>query len=190
LPIVEFDIGCACAHDGGDADAGLHQVVQGKPSARLVDEDGEQIIDCLKHIKRRNLPPPPTSYFLCTLSRFLTLSRVVQALTLMKARTNKRVVVPQGAHVAELEENNTKLLVELEQTHLVLAEAEAAHNSLSANPGKFQEECASLCTAINTLGREKVEVVAAREAEITTVCKKIKTIMLVTARSFTSVGST
>jgi hypothetical protein len=82
------------------------------------------------------------------------------------------------------------LLVELEQTHLVLAEAEAAHNSLSANPGKFQEECASLCTAINTLGREKVEVVAAREAEITSVCKKIKTIMLVTARSFTSVGST
>jgi hypothetical protein len=70
LPIVEFDIGCACAHDGGDADAGLHQVVQGKPSARLVDEDGEQIIDCLKHIKRRNLPPPHLLFSLYTITLF------------------------------------------------------------------------------------------------------------------------
>jgi hypothetical protein len=32
----------------------------------------------------------------------------------------------QGAHMAELEENNTKLLVELKQTHLALAEADVA----------------------------------------------------------------
>jgi hypothetical protein len=50
----------------------------------------------------------------------------VQALALTKARTSWWVMeATQGAHVAELEEKNTKLLAELEQTPLALAEVEA-----------------------------------------------------------------
>jgi hypothetical protein len=51
----------------------------------------------------------------------------VQALALSKAHVNKWAVeAAQGARMAELEQNNTKMLAELEQTCLVLVEAEAA----------------------------------------------------------------
>jgi hypothetical protein len=71
----------------------------------------------------------------------------------------------QGARVAELEENNAKLLAELEQTRLALAEADAIRNSLSVNHEKLEEECVGLCAAIETLGQEKAKAVATREAE-------------------------
>jgi hypothetical protein len=67
--------------------------------------------------------------------------------------------------VGELDENNAKLLAELEQTRLSLAEADAGRNSLSVNHGKLEEEYAGLCTAVETLGQEKPLAVAAREAE-------------------------
>jgi hypothetical protein len=51
LFIVEFDIGWAGGHGGGDADAGPHQMVQGQLSVGVVDEDDGQIIDCLEHIR-------------------------------------------------------------------------------------------------------------------------------------------
>jgi hypothetical protein len=57
-----------------------------------------------------------------------------------------------GGRVAELEENNAKLLAELKQTHLALVEADAAQNSLSINHRKLEEECAGLCDAVETLG--------------------------------------
>jgi hypothetical protein len=55
------------------------------------------------------------------------LLRVVQALDLPKARMDRRAVeVAERAHVAKLEADNAKLLTELKQAHLVLAEADAA----------------------------------------------------------------
>lgn len=37
LPILLIDIGCACAYDGGDDDAGLRQMVQGQSTAEVGD---------------------------------------------------------------------------------------------------------------------------------------------------------
>jgi hypothetical protein len=48
---VEFDIICVGAYDGGDADVGLRQMVQGQPSAGVVDEDEGQIIDYIEHVR-------------------------------------------------------------------------------------------------------------------------------------------
>jgi hypothetical protein len=49
--------------------------------------------------------------------------------------------------MAELEDNNAKLLAELEQAHLVLTEAVVARNSLSVSHERLEEECmgASRC---------------------------------------------
>jgi hypothetical protein len=68
-------------------------------------------------------------------------------------------------HVAELEENNAKLLAELEQSRLAHAEAETARNSMSMNHGKFEEECAGLHADVETLEQEKAGAVAAHDAE-------------------------
>jgi hypothetical protein len=52
---VDLGVGCAGTHDGGDADAGLCQVVQGQSSIGVMDGDDEQIIQCLKHVGPRDL---------------------------------------------------------------------------------------------------------------------------------------
>jgi hypothetical protein len=99
----------------------------------------------------------------------------VQALTLMKVCTNKQVAeAAEGAHIAELEENNAKLLADLKQTRLAHAEVDAARNSLSVNHGKLEEECAGFRTTVDALEQEKAKAVAARKAEITTMRKKIQ----------------
>jgi hypothetical protein len=48
---VDLDVGCAGTHGGGDANASLRQVVQGEPSAGVMDGDDEQIIQCLEHVR-------------------------------------------------------------------------------------------------------------------------------------------
>jgi hypothetical protein len=48
----EFDIDYTGAHEDDDADASLHQMVWGQPSAGVVDGDNEQIVQCLEHIRR------------------------------------------------------------------------------------------------------------------------------------------
>jgi hypothetical protein len=73
---VGFDYGCVGARDGGDADAGLRQMVLGQPSTRVVDGDGlrqmvqgqpltgvldeddEQIIRCLEHVRPLDMSFP------------------------------------------------------------------------------------------------------------------------------------
>jgi chromosome segregation ATPase len=67
----------------------------------------------------------------------------------------------QGAHVAELEENNAKLLAELEQTRRALAEAKTAWNSLAVSRGKLEEECIVLHATVEALGQDKARAVAA-----------------------------
>jgi hypothetical protein len=140
-------------------------MVQGQSSKGVVDGDEGQVIDCLEHVRRHVL------HFFHYLG-FLTLCQVVQALAWTKACMNKRAVgAVEGAHVAELEQTNTKLLAELPQTHLALTEAKAARNSLFVNYGKMEWECAGLHAAVDSLRQEKTEAVAAHEAEITTVHK-------------------
>jgi hypothetical protein len=96
-------------------------------------------------------------------------------LSFMKARVNKRVMVAaEEAHLVKHEESNAKLVAELEQTHLVLAEAEAGQNSLSMELGKLEEECAGLRAAVDTLGQQKVKAVADHQAENTTTQKKFQ----------------
>jgi hypothetical protein len=53
--------------------------------------------------------------------------------------------------VAELEADNTKLAVELEQTRLALTEANAARNALSVNHMKLEEDCTRLCAIVDML---------------------------------------
>jgi hypothetical protein len=106
---------------------------------------------------------------------FLISSQVVQSIVLTKVCVNRRAVeAVQGARVAELEDNNAKLLVELEQTRLALAEANAARKTLFMEHGKLEEECACLCVAIDTPRQEKADAMAARKAEITTVRNKFQ----------------
>jgi hypothetical protein len=56
----------------------------------------------------------------------------------------------------------------------VLAEAESLQNSLSMDYGNLEEERVGLRTAVDTLGQEKAEAVAACKAEITTIRTKFK----------------
>jgi hypothetical protein len=51
------------------------------------------------------------------------------------------------------------LLAELEQSRAALAETETLRSSLSVDYVKLEEECAGLCTAVDTLGLEKTEAV-------------------------------
>jgi hypothetical protein len=52
---VDLDVGCTGTHDGGNADVGLCQVVQGELSAGVMDGDDEQIIQCLEHVRTYDL---------------------------------------------------------------------------------------------------------------------------------------
>jgi hypothetical protein len=47
---ADLDVGYIGAHEDDTADAGLCQVVQGQPSAGVMDGDDEQIIQCLEHV--------------------------------------------------------------------------------------------------------------------------------------------
>jgi sulfur carrier protein ThiS len=129
-----------------------------------VDEDDEQIIQCLKHV-RAQLVLPILPIF--SLYGIMTLpSQVIQDLSLMKARTHKQAVeVVQGSCVAELEADNAKLLVELEQARMSLTEADAA---------KLEEECTRLHAAVSTLKQEKEQIVTDREADVVAEQKKIR----------------
>jgi hypothetical protein len=70
----------------------------------------------------------------------------------MKARAHKQTVeAAQGARMAELEADNGKLLVDLEQTRLALTEADVARSSLSVSQDKLERECTELCTTVGTL---------------------------------------
>jgi hypothetical protein len=59
--------------------------------------------------------------------------------------------VVQSAREIELEQANARLMVELEQANLALAEAEAHRSSLFINYRKLEEECAGLRAAANVL---------------------------------------
>jgi hypothetical protein len=102
----------------------------------------------------------------------------------MKAHTYKQVVeVAQGACMADLEADNAKLLAQLEQTHLALAEAGAARNSLSLSHRKL-EECVGLCAAVDTLKQEKAQITTDHEADVAAEQIFFMIIVLVTARGF------
>jgi hypothetical protein len=65
----------------------------------------------------------------------------------------------------ELEMDNSKLLAELQQTRVALAEADATPASLPLTHGKLEGECAGLRVDVETLGHEKAGAEAASEAE-------------------------
>jgi hypothetical protein len=72
----------------------------------------------------------------------------VQALDLSKARAcNRAMAVVLGAHVAELETDNTRLWTELEKARQSLVEANAARSSLSASQEELEWECTGLRAA-------------------------------------------
>jgi hypothetical protein len=95
------------------------------------------------------------------------------------------VEAAQGVQVAELEADNTKLLVELEQTHLALAKADFALNLLSMSHVELEKNCARLHATVDMLKQEKAQIVTDREAEVT-VGHFFEIIALVTARGFAS----
>jgi hypothetical protein len=100
---------------------------------------------------------------------FLTLPCTVQTLSLMKAHVNKRAMVAvKGASVAVLEEGTAKLLADLEQTRLALAEAKASRNSLSMKHGKLEKDCTGLHAAVDKLGQEKAQAMVDHKAALAT----------------------
>jgi methylmalonyl-CoA mutase cobalamin-binding subunit len=101
------------------------------------------------------------------------MTKVMQALSLMKAHANNWVMESmKGAHIVELEADNATLLAKLEQALQALVKADTARDALSVNHGKLEEECVGLHAAVEALGQEKAEVVAAGEAELNTMRNK------------------
>jgi hypothetical protein len=78
----------------------------------------------------------------------------------------------RGVCTAELESDNARLWSKHEQAHQVLAEADAAQSSLSADREKLERECAGLHMAVDTLKEEKIQVLTDREAAIAVEQKK------------------
>jgi hypothetical protein len=75
---------------------------------------------------------------------------VVHTLDLSKACMHRRAVeVAEKARMVELEADNAKLLTELKQACLALADA--TRSSLSASREKMEQECTRLHTTIDTL---------------------------------------
>jgi hypothetical protein len=98
--LSKLDIVDAGAGGGEAVDGALRQVIHGQQTVGVVDEDEGQIINCLEHVSCCyccfKIPQPP--------SRFLSLYRVMQALSLMMARANRRAAeAAQSACVTELE---------------------------------------------------------------------------------------
>jgi hypothetical protein len=89
--------------------------------------------------------------------------QIEQALDLSKACMHR--------WVAELKADNAKLLAELKQAHLVLAEADAARSSLSMSLERMEQECTRLHTAIDMLKGENAQLMTDREAEVAAVNK-------------------
>jgi hypothetical protein len=84
-------------------------------------DDDEQIDQCLEHVR----------FF----SAFMTLLLgIVQALDLLKTCVcNRTMEMAQRAWIAELESDNAKLQLELEQARQALVKADAAQSSLSTD---------------------------------------------------------
>jgi hypothetical protein len=51
LIVMDLTFGYIGVCDDDDARADFHQVVQGEPSSRLGDDDDEQIVQCLQHVR-------------------------------------------------------------------------------------------------------------------------------------------
>jgi hypothetical protein len=82
----------------------------------------------------------------------------------MKACTNKPMNGAKlGAWVAELEDNNAKLVAELEQA---LKEAVVAQNSLSMSHEKLEEECTGVRAVVDAFEQEKAKTATDHEAEV------------------------
>jgi regulator of replication initiation timing len=85
----------------------------------------------------------------------------------MKACTNKPMNGAKlGAWVAELEDNNAKLVAELEQAHQALKEAVVAQNSLSVSHEKLEEECTGVRAVVDAFEQEKAKTATDHEAEV------------------------
>jgi hypothetical protein len=56
----------------------------------------------------------------------------------------------------ELESDNARLQLKLEQARQALAEADVAWSSLSADREKLERECVGLCTAIDIVKQENI----------------------------------
>jgi hypothetical protein len=92
---------------------------------------------------------------------------VLLALDLLKVSVCNHVMeVAQGARIAELESENVKLWLELEQARQVLAEADAARSSLSVNQEELERGCMGLRAAVDMLKQEKIQVLTNREAAV------------------------
>jgi chromosome segregation ATPase len=99
--------------------------------------------------------------------------QVVQALDLSKAHMHRHAVeVEEKARVTELEADNAKLLAELKQACLALAEADAAWSSLSASRERMEHECTGLGTTIDMLKGENAHLVTDCEAKVAAMNKK------------------
>jgi hypothetical protein len=97
----------------------------------------------------------------------------MQALDLSKAHMHKRVVeVAERALVVELDADNAKLLMELKQARLALAEVDAAQNSLCASQEKMELECVELRTTVDALKGVNAQLAVDHEAEVVAANKK------------------
>jgi hypothetical protein len=48
---VNLTFECTAVHDDVDTGAGFHEVMRGGPSSESGDDDDEQIVRCLQHVK-------------------------------------------------------------------------------------------------------------------------------------------
>jgi hypothetical protein len=90
---------------------------------------------------------------------------IVQALDLLKTCVcNRMMEMAQRAWIAELESDNAKLQLELEQARQALVKADAAQSSLSTDQERLERECTGLHTAVNVLKQKKIQVMSDCEA--------------------------
>jgi regulator of replication initiation timing len=76
----------------------------------------------------------------------------VQALNLSKARArNQALVMAHEACIAELQTDNARLRMELEEARQALAEANAAQSSLPMSQEELEQECVGLRATVDTL---------------------------------------
>jgi hypothetical protein len=140
---VDHDIEYTGVHDDDDADP--RQMVQGEPSSELVDNADEQIVQCLQHVRQHDFV-----LVIFESSVVMLLLCVVHALDLSKVHVcRKEVEVVERMRVVELEADNMKLLTELMEARLVLAEADAARSSLDASQEEVEKECAEMCATVD-----------------------------------------
>jgi hypothetical protein len=51
LSAMDVTFRCAGVHDDVTAGGGLHEMIQGGPSSGFGDDDDEQIVQCLEHLR-------------------------------------------------------------------------------------------------------------------------------------------